>query len=191
MDVMLPNDDEFQSAAQETFCVYTNSDYNNGRGISMVVTPEVAASVTSETFGMGIGGLEGMVGEEMGMWEVKSAPEKGKGLFARKDIGSIFAGESIIIQTPVLLVSKILLGTIDSAGNDSVLDKAISQLPESSRQAVQQLDTTHGSATKSIVLTNGMPVKWPWVDDTPELLAVVPEAAVSSLGYTYYSSLAR
>jgi hypothetical protein len=44
----------------QTFCTYTNADYNNGRGVSLVVTPEVAASVTMETFGMSIGGMEGV-----------------------------------------------------------------------------------------------------------------------------------
>ena len=32
---------------------------------------------------------------------------------------------------------------------------------------------------EDMVTTNGISVKWPWVDEIPELLAVIPEVAVS------------
>ncbi|CAO2655258.1 Nn.00g103220.m01.CDS01 [Neocucurbitaria sp. VM-36] len=161
----------------QTFCAYTNSNYNNGRGISFVVTPEVAATITSETFGLGVGGLDGQVGGEMGMWEVKESKEMGKGLFSRKDIAAIFAGESLIIKTPVLFVSKELLDTPSTSRKQLVLHKAVEQLPEETRVIVEDLAVSRDGGVEDIVLTNGITVKWPWADEIPALLAVTPEVA--------------
>jgi hypothetical protein len=145
---------------QQTFCAYSNTDYNNGRGVSFVVTPEVAASVTFETFGMAIGGLEAQIGEEMGMWEVNETKDRGLGLFAKKDIGAIFAGESLITKTPVLFVQKDLLET---------------------KKMIEKLARSWGGAEAfDITMTNAQEVTWPWVDDVPKLLAITPEVAVSS-----------
>jgi hypothetical protein len=181
VDVILPTEKEEDtgSAFHQTFCAYTNTDYNNGRGISFVVSPEVAASVTMETFGMSIGGMEGQVGEEMGMWEVKQAGEKGKGLFAKKDIAGIFPGESLIVQTPVLFVARQILEIPDIARPQHVLKQAVEQLPKKTRETVMKLDVNVDGTVEDIVATNGIGVKWPWVDELPELLAVIPEAAVS------------
>jgi hypothetical protein len=181
VDVVLPSkaDEEKRQDVHQTFCAYTNANYNNGRGISFVVSPEVAASVTMETFGMSIGGMEGQVGEEMGMWEVKNAGEKGKGLFAKKDIAGIFPGESLIVQTPVLFVARQLLEVPEMPRPHPVLKQAVEQLPEKTREMVKKLDVNVDGTLEDIVMTNGIGVKWPWVDELPELLAVVPEAAVS------------
>ena len=181
VDIRLPSEgnENIGSGAHKTFCAYTNVDYNNGRGISFVVSPEVAASVTMETFGMSIGGMEGQVGEEMGMWEVKYAGEKGKGLFAKKDIAGIFPGESLIVQTPVLFVAKQILEIPDMPRPQLVLKQAVDQLPTKTREMVRKLDVNVDGTVEDIVTTNGIAVKWPWVDELPQLLAVIPEAAVS------------
>ncbi|KAJ4362403.1 hypothetical protein N0V83_010496 [Neocucurbitaria cava] len=174
---LLPNVDGDGLGFHQTFCAYTNADYNNGRGISFVVTPEVAASISSETFGLGVGGLDGQVGSEMGMWEVKETKEMGQGLFAREDVAAIFAGESLIIKTPVLFVAKQLLDTPSTSRRQLVLQKAVEQLPEKTRTAVEKLAESRDGGVKDMILTNGITVKWPWADEVPELLAVTPEVA--------------
>lgn len=176
---MANEEEDTETVTQQTFCAYTNVNYNHGRGVSFVASPEVAASVTMETFGMGIGGMAGQIGEEMGMWEVKQAGVRGKGLFAKKDVAAIFAGESLIVQTPVLFVAKTLLETPRTTTTQLVLKKAVEQLPGKTRQAVKKLDVNVDGSIEDIVVTNGVDVKWPWVDDVPVLLAVVPEVAVS------------
>lgn len=177
--VDMTNEEEgTETVVQQIYCAYTNVNYNNGRGVSFVASPEVAASVTMETFGMGIG-MEGQIGEEMGMWEMKQAGMKGKGLFAKKDVAAIFAGESLIVQTPVLFVAKTLLETPRTTATQLVLKKAVEQLPERTRAAVKTLDVNVDGSIEDIVVTNGVDVKWPWVDEVPVLLAVTPEVAVS------------
>ena len=178
VDAVLPSSDDTDLDIHQTFCTYTNARYNNGRGVSFVATPETAASVTSETFGLGIGGLEGQVGEEMGMWEVKETESKGLGLFVKKDVAAIFAGESVIVKTPVLFVSEALLQTPSTPGRETLLSSAVEQLPAQTRDMVLSLDRS-GDSIQDMISTNGIAVKWPWVDDVPKLLAVVPEVAVS------------
>jgi hypothetical protein len=178
-NVVLPAEGEGMGVHQ-TFCAYTNVNYNNGRGISFIVSPEVAASVTFETFGMAVGGLEGQIGEEMGMWEVKDTNDRGKGLFGRKDVAAIFAGESLIIKSPVLFVSKQLLETPSTTRRELVLSRAVTQLPAKTQKMVENLAKSWGgSAALDIVKTNGIEVQWPWVDEVPQLLAITPEVAVS------------
>jgi hypothetical protein len=168
-----------QEGIPRTFCAYTNVNYNNGRGISFVASPEVAASVTMDTFGMAIGGMEGQIGQEMGMWEVADAGSKGKGLFAKKDIGAIFPGESLIVQTPVLVVGKDMLEMERKSEIQRVLQTAVDRLPEKSKAMVKELSGNEDGSIDDIAKTNGIRFTWPWVDDMPELLSVTPEIAVS------------
>jgi hypothetical protein len=183
VNVVLPAADGAGLGVHQTFCAYSNANYNGGRGISFVVSPEVAASITFESFGMAVGGLEGQIGEEMGMWEVKDTEDRGKGLFARKDLAAIFAGESVIIKTPALFVSRQLLETPSTGRRELVLSRALEQLPEKTRKMVKDLARSWGgSEALDIVKTNGVDVQWPWVDEVPQLLAVTPEVAVSIAG---------
>jgi hypothetical protein len=177
-DVVLATDDDTSSTSQ-LFCTYTNAAFNNGRGISFVVSPEVAMSISFETFGMAVGGLDGEIGEAMGVWEVKETEEMGKGMFAKQDVAAIFGGESFVSKTPVVLVSKQFLDLASTAQGERMLRRAVEQLPEKTRGMLEELAKTRGgSDAVDVVLTNGIAVKWPWVDDVPVLLAVTPEVAV-------------
>lgn len=176
-----PSYDNKHFNVEQTFCTYTNAHFNNRRGISFVVTPEVAASISYETFDLAIGGLDSSFGESMGMWEVGDAGGKGKGFFATRDIAGIFAGESFIVETPAIFISKQLLETLSSFQAELLLGRAVEQLPERIMRQVQALAKSRGgSEVVDIVKTNGVPVTWPWVDDVPELLVVMPEVAVSA-----------
>ncbi|KAF2026862.1 hypothetical protein EK21DRAFT_102934 [Setomelanomma holmii] len=178
VNVVLPSKEEEGLGVHETFCTYTNTNYNNGRGISFVVTPEVAASITFESFGMAVGGQEGQIGEEMGTWEVKDTNDRGKGLFAKKDIAAVIAGESLIVKTPVLFVARSLLKTLSTTRRELVLSRALEQLPEKISKTLKNLAKSwDGSEAFDVIKTNGLEVKWPWVDDIPQLLAVTPEVA--------------
>lgn len=186
VDVVLPAAEGEGIGVHQTFCAYTNVNYNNGRGVSFVVSPEVAASVTFETYGMAVGGLEGQIGEEMGMWEVNDTKDRGKGLFVKKNVAAIFAGESLIIKTPVLLITKQLLDTPSTARRELVLKLAVEQLPGKTANMVKNLSKSWGgSQAFDVIKTNGIEVQWPWVDDMPKLLAITPEVAVSCHGSTH------
>ncbi|KAF1921550.1 hypothetical protein BDU57DRAFT_545010 [Ampelomyces quisqualis] len=176
--VILPAGDGEDLGVHQTFCAYSNTNYNGGRGVSFVVSPEVASSISFESFGMAVGGSEDQIGEEMGIWEVLETDDRGKGLFARKDLGKIFAGDDLIIKTPALLISRQLLETPSTTRRDFVLSTAFEQLPEDTRQVLKNLAKSWGgSEAVDIIKTNGIDVHWPWVDEVPQLLAVTPEIA--------------
>jgi hypothetical protein len=180
VNVVLQNEKEEELGVHQTFCAYTNSNYNNGRGVSFVVSPEVAASLTTETYGMAVGGAEGGIGEEMGMWEVKDTKDRGKGLFTKTDVAGIFAGESLIVNTPVLFVAKQLLSVPSTPSMELVLSRAVEQLPSNTRETVKSLSKSWGGLEAfDVVKTNGIAIKWPWIDEVPQLMAVTPEVAVS------------
>jgi hypothetical protein len=183
VNVLLPNKEEDRPGVHQTFCAYTNANYNNGRGVSFVVSLEVAASLTTETYGMAVGGAEGEIGEEMGMWEVKGTKDRGNGLFVRTDIAGTFAGESLIIKTPVLFVAKQLLAAPSTPSTKLVLSSAVEQLPTNTKKTVKSLSKSWGGFEAfDLVKTNGIEIKWPWVDEVPQLMAVTPEVAVSLFG---------
>lgn len=172
----------------EKFCTYTNADYNGGRGISFVVSPHVAASFILETFDRALGGLDGQFGEELGMWHVQDTQEKGRGVFARKDIAGIFAGESIMLKVPVLFVAKELLETATEAQKELLLDRAIENLAVKTSKIVRTLARTWGGPQAiDVVRTNSLEIKWPWVDEVPALLAVTPEIAVCESMLTWHT----
>ncbi|KAF2851546.1 SET domain-containing protein [Plenodomus tracheiphilus IPT5] len=177
VNVTLPDAQDTGLAIYEVFCAYTNRDFNGGRGIGFVVAPRVAASFTNEAFDAAVGGLEGQIGEEMGMWEVKETRDKGKGLFAKENVAAVFAGETLIVQTPVLLVSKDLLATTMESEKEYVLNAVVENLPLATQKTVRALDSSTGPLMQNVVQNNGVTIKWPWVDEVPQLLAVVPEAA--------------
>jgi hypothetical protein len=102
-------------------------------------------------------------------------------LFVKQDVAAVFAGESLIIKSPALFVSKQLLELPSTTQRELVLRLAIEQLPEKTRGAVKLLAKSWGGAEAfDIMKTNGVEVKWPWVDEVPQLLAITPEVAVSS-----------
>ncbi|KAH9871412.1 hypothetical protein IAQ61_005591, partial [Plenodomus lingam] len=162
---------------RRTFCAYTNRDYNDNRGISLVVPPEVAATFTNEAYSLALGGLDGQIGEELGMWEVRETEDRGKGLFAKKDVAAVFAGESLIVQTPVLLVSKELLTTDMASELERVLKAAVEQLPSATQEQIRALDSSNAAVPINVVRETGIRINWPWADEVPKLLAVIPEAA--------------
>ena len=130
---------------------------------------------------MSVGGLDGQMGEGKGMWEVKKTEKKGNGLFAKTKDDKILAGESIILQTPVLFVSKDLLTAPAATKRQLVLNKAVEQLPRETRETIMKLNNPRDDSVQDTISTNGITVKWPRDDDVPELLVVTPEIAVSIL----------
>lgn len=104
-----------------TFCVYTNSAFNAGRGISLVTTPETAAELTSETL------HSVSVPPKSQLWDMKDVEGKGLGLFAKTGAKSIEAGQTMLLETPILLIRGDVMRSVDKDVR-TLLERAISQL---------------------------------------------------------------
>ncbi|KAH8811514.1 hypothetical protein F5884DRAFT_278761 [Xylogone sp. PMI_703] len=82
----------------ETFCVYTNASFANGRGISFFTTPAIARKVL-ELPAFTQRGLHDNVNVfDNPPWEVKFVSGRGNGLFATR---TLHRGDLIISTTPV------------------------------------------------------------------------------------------
>jgi len=156
------------AGSHQDFCVYTNSVFAGGRGISMVTTPEIAASLTAESFASYEGELEGPV-----LFEARETKDRGIGLFAKKDLA---AGTILMINHPVLFVAREALNTASREQRQLLLTKAVEQLPEETQNMYFALAKSRGGPeVNDILQTNSIGMK---SEDGTGHLGVVPEAAV-------------
>lgn len=154
----------------QDICVYTNTAFNSGRGISLVTTPEVAAELMSTVFEPYAADVAGE-----SAWEMRETEGKGKGLFATRRIK---AGQTLILKSPVLFVSKPALETPSRQRRHLLLTTAVNQLPEKTREMVMGLSRRGGGfEIEDIINVNSVRVK---VWEGTSHLVIVPEAAVSS-----------
>lgn len=139
--------------------------------MSLVTTPEVAAELTKDVFSHYETELLGEVA-----WTQKEVEGKGQGLFATRGIE---AGETLILKSPVLFVSKEALTTPSRHRRHVLLETAVEQLPERTREMVMRLSRRGGEedVLEDLINVNSVRVK---VWEGTSHLVVVPEAAVSS-----------
>lgn len=168
INLVLSSSDGAGRGVHQDYCVYTNVVFASGRGISLVTTPEIAASLTAETF-------QPYLETEFEVpYEAKETEDRGIGLFASKDIK---AGETLIKKAPALFVAKDVLASPSKTRRSLLLGTSVKQLPEKTRREFMGLvKSMGGEEVEDRVLTNGFGVK---VWDGTSHLVVVPEAAVS------------
>jgi hypothetical protein len=167
VQAVLPNG--VGSGQHQDFCVYTNAVFASGRGVSIITTPEIAASLTAESFVQYEEELDGPV-----LYEERETDGRGIGLFANQDIE---AGTTLIMKHPVLFVAREALSTPSKTRRQLLLGKAVEQLPERTRTMFLNLAKSRGGPEiNDIIQTNSMGMKF---EDGTGHLGVVPEAAVS------------
>lgn len=158
---------------QETFCVYTNSLFANGRGISLITTPDVATSYVLESFSH-----EDQEDREPLPYKARETDDRGIGLFAKEKIK---AGETIMLKHPVLVIAKDALDSPSRKERHRLLKVAVGQLPEKTRDALLALAKSRGGhELDDIVQTNSVGMR---IGDGVRHLGVVPEASVSVMAY--------
>ena len=90
-----------------------------------MTSPETAAELGGEVFASY---APPSVYEQWGMKEIEG---KGMGLFAKRKIE---AGESVILESPVLVISREVLGSVSRGRRSALLERAVGQLPEKTRR---------------------------------------------------------
>lgn len=160
------------SGQHQDFCTYTNSVFASGRGISIVTTPEVAASLTAESFAPFEQELEG----PPVLYEARETEDRGIGLFAKQRIE---AGTTLILKHPILFVARDVLNTPSRSRRQLLLETAIEQLPEKTRNLFLGLAKSRGGPEiNDVIQTNSMGMKF---EEGTGHLGVVPEAAVRTV----------
>ena len=171
LPLIIPASTGSHSGLHQTFCVYTNTAFRNGRGISIITSPKTAAELSSEVWETGVGHTAAP--ETGSQWESKETEGKGIGLFAKRTLES---GETLILQSPVLIVSREVLSSVSHSRRSALLEKAVAQLPPKSRDLIMNLSRRGGDSVIEDILNVNAIRAAVW-DQTPHLL-VVPEAAV-------------
>jgi hypothetical protein len=157
---------------KEIFCVYTNSLFANGRGISFITTPEVATHFTADGFSHADQEERGG-----GLWETRETTDRGIGSFTKEK--RVEAGESLMVKHPVLLISRDLLHADAREERHVLLERAMKQLPAKTERVVRGLAKSRGGdELDDVVQTNAVGMRIGPGEGSGHL-GVVPEVAVS------------
>jgi len=157
----------------ETFCVYTDSKFANGRGISFFTRPSIADQISSlpaftkKNVHKNANKFDGVP------WEVRTIPGRGKGLFATE---TLQRGDKILADTPMGVYLS------DALEQDYKLDyiylhTAFLQLPEASQDIFLNAMTREGDPIMERVNINAFAGEF----EGAQHFLLYPETAVSSI----------
>ncbi|KAF2447878.1 SET domain-containing protein [Karstenula rhodostoma CBS 690.94] len=121
-----------------SLCVYTNTSFSHGRGISILTTPELAERILVLPPFQDSEVLQG-VNDFTGTWYTQGMPGKGIGMLAKRDL--VFK-DRITAQTPALLAY--LESDLSTADREKFFKTAVSQLPKATREMYLGLATVYG-----------------------------------------------
>lgn len=115
--------EEDETEEEEEFCIFTNTTFNHGKGVSIFTTPSIAQEF-SELPAFQSGSSDSRTdGKRNHVWYTKFLPGRGAGMLAKKKLGQ---GELILESRPVLVVNpKRKMGR---RFGEEVLGRAVDQL---------------------------------------------------------------
>ncbi|PSN73304.1 SET domain-containing protein [Corynespora cassiicola Philippines] len=119
-------------------CVYTNTSFSNGRGISIFTTPKIADEFAALPAFQDPSGLED-INTFSGAWYTSEIPGKGVGMLAKKQLKF---KDRVTAYTPALMAY--LEHELSTMQREKYFRIAVSQLPEPTREAYLQLATVYG-----------------------------------------------
>ncbi len=171
---------------QRMYCLYTDSLFAGGQGVSLITTPHTAADT------LGADALEDrpyhggsrkrsylpgpVVNAEGPAYSIEQTPGKGLGVVAKRKIRQ---GEIIMLDFAALIVGKMFLEDTEPRLRRRVLKRGIAQLPESTQEKIFALaKSTGGEEIDDILGTNTCSVK---LGSEESHLGLFPEVSVSSL----------
>ncbi|KAI1360291.1 hypothetical protein F5Y08DRAFT_52590 [Xylaria arbuscula] len=125
-------------ASPDEYCVYTDPQFNQGEGLSIITTAESIANLTSRP------AFRRQISTSItdGPYLEVEIPGKGRGLVATKTIKT---GRKLIARTPALVVNSEAIKKLHRDDLDGLLSRAVDSLPSVHRDEILQL-STHDSA---------------------------------------------
>ncbi|RDW63651.1 hypothetical protein BP6252_11196 [Coleophoma cylindrospora] len=132
--------------SEEEICVFTDSNFAQGRGISLITTVARAKFIASQPAFTNLDGIKLLPQTTPPSYMMTEIPGKGMGLEAIHDIKQ---GELIMADTPSLMVDSRSFKWLPAKERRLLQTAAVEHLPEAHQAAIMQL-TAH-------VNTRGMP----------------------------------
>ncbi|KAI1137549.1 SET domain-containing protein [Hypoxylon sp. FL0543] len=143
------------------FCVYTIEPFRGDKGLSIVTTPVLAATLVNSlddsvvppklrdhpSSSLAAGVLDGPA------FIMKDVPGKGKGLVAQRQIRK---WDVVLVDYPAMLTHMDIFDIVDAETRQDLLERALRQLPEKQKQSdVLALARSHGGEPiEDILRTN-------------------------------------
>ncbi len=125
---------EYKPALGSTLCVYTDSTFNNGRGLSIFTTPQSAAQLAETINSLKATGSPSTQ-DETHSWTASLIPNKGIGVLTT---ASMSRGDLILSSHPMIILhTENILHTTDE--REKFLRIAVSQLPQRSQKQFYDL----------------------------------------------------
>lgn len=120
----------WKGQAPESYCVYTNNSFANGRGISFFTTPTIAKRVLALPAFTQPDIHDNAKILDNPPWEVKSIPGRGNGLFATRTLDR---GDLVLTDTPLGVYNSDAFPSDHGLGYE-YLHKTFDQLSEPSQK---------------------------------------------------------
>jgi len=119
-------------STQQEYCLYTNENFANGRGIVFFTQPSIAKTIQSLPVFTDSSVIEQT---ESPPWEIKKVPGRGNGVFATRRLNR---GDPIIANSPIGVYQSAALAA-DYQNGYTMLHKAFENLPAKSRKLVMRM----------------------------------------------------
>jgi hypothetical protein len=166
----LEDDENYQE-----YCVYTNANFANGRGISFFTTRSITKQVESLPAFVQQGVHDNTNKFDDPPWEVRNVPGRGNGLFATR---TLHRGDEIIAATPVGVYHQDAFIPDRPIGYE-YLRKTFDQLPNATREIILRTAANNqGDPIMERINTNAFLGEF---EGAPHFL-FYPETAVGSIG---------
>lgn len=126
-------------SSMQLFCVYSFDSFSDGRGLSVITTPERIKAMQSLPAFTKV--LNKVANEKTPSYEVTKIPNRGYGLIAKK---ALHRGDRIFANTPVLIIDA----EAQSVGDDGWIELgniAVNELPPKTRKLFWALHGQRGS----------------------------------------------
>jgi hypothetical protein len=163
-----------KEGVQLEYCIYSNSAFSHGRGLSVITNPSIISSIALSVSKSALDNKLSPPNNSYLFYET-SLPGRGKGLISNH---TFHKGDLILTSTPLFIVHEATLSTLPAESRLALLTHAISQLPLSSRPLFYTLAGHFGGdVTEDILLTNGFNAKFGSPGNAESHGIVVPEAA--------------
>lgn len=159
--------------ADTPYCVFTNAHFHGNQGVSIITTPELAASTLNkleETFTAPF-----QQPKSSGpLYEVVDMPGKGKGAVAKRKIRR---GEKFMVDYAGLIADTAFPGATKLEAGKKLLDTAVDQLPrgQAIRSLAKSTNTTE-RVVEDLLRTNSFGMTL----EKRNIMALFPEISVGS-----------
>lgn len=155
------------------YCVYTNTNFRCGRGISVVTTPSIAASIAASSAFLSSGDCERPATHPP--YEEVELVGRGNGLLANR---TIERSELLLLDSPTFLLNSYAYTDLDDLPRIKLMKKGMEQLPGPTRELTLGMAKAQGGyEVDDIIATNAF---HQYFGEGTVHHTVLREAAVSS-----------